>query len=100
MLPAFDSGEDTFWIGRPNEGFWVGIGIGNEAVDGELQVDDGLEYAALEPLPGEPGKPTFDCIGPGAGSWGEVEGEALVPLQPGRNPRFREGSLLGCLWVA
>ena len=47
MLPAFDSGEDTFWIGRPNEGFGIGVGIGDEAVDGELQVNNGLEYAAL-----------------------------------------------------
>jgi hypothetical protein len=50
LLPAFDSGGDAFWIGRPNERFWVGVGVGDEAVDGELQVDDGLEYAALEAL--------------------------------------------------
>jgi hypothetical protein len=52
LLPAFDSGGDAFWIGRPNERFWVGVGVGDEAVDGELQVDDGLEYAALFRLPG------------------------------------------------
>jgi hypothetical protein len=55
LLPTFDSGEDPFWIGRPNEGFGVCVGIGDEAVDGELQVDDQLENAALEPLARELG---------------------------------------------
>ena len=32
----------------PDEGFRIGFGLGHEAVDGELQVDDGLEDAALE----------------------------------------------------
>jgi hypothetical protein len=30
LLPAFDSGEGTFWIGRPKR---------NETVDGQLQVE-------------------------------------------------------------
>jgi hypothetical protein len=42
LLPAFDSGEDAFWIGRSNEGLGVSVGIDDEAVDGELQVNDGL----------------------------------------------------------
>jgi hypothetical protein len=42
LLPAFDSGEDALRIGRPNEGLGVDDGIGDEAVDGELQVNDGL----------------------------------------------------------
>ena len=46
MLPTFDGGEDAFGVGGPDEGF----GIGHEAVDGELQIDDGLEEAALETL--------------------------------------------------
>jgi hypothetical protein len=40
--------EDSFWIGCPNEGFGVGVGIGDEAVDGELPVNDGLERAGKE----------------------------------------------------
>ena len=39
-------------------------------------------------MPGEFGKPTFDCVGPGTRSRGEVEGEARMPRQPG-----------GDLWV-
>src|SRR5271169_2276086 len=40
---------------------------------------------ALEALPGKLGKPTFDRVGPGAGSRGEVEGEARMSRQPCRH---------------
>ncbi len=65
MLPPFNSGEDALWIGGPDEGFRIGIGICDEAVDGELQVDDGLEDAALETLAREFGEEAFDCVEPG-----------------------------------
>ncbi len=82
MLPTFDSGEDPFWIGRPNEGFGVCVGIGDEAVDGELQLNDGLKYAALEPLTRELGKKPFDSIEPGCRGRGEVESPARMSRQP------------------
>jgi hypothetical protein len=46
LLPAFDSGEDTFGLAVQTKGLF-GVGIGDDAVDGELQVNNGLEYAAL-----------------------------------------------------
>jgi hypothetical protein len=73
LLPTFDSGEDPFWIGRPNEGFGVGVSVGDEAVDGELQVYDRLEYAALEPLARELGEEPFDSVEPGCRGRGELE---------------------------
>jgi hypothetical protein len=33
----------AFWVGGPDEWFGIGIGIGDEAVDGKLQVNDRLE---------------------------------------------------------
>jgi hypothetical protein len=36
LFPAFDSSEDTTGIGSPDEGFWIAIGVGDEAVDGLL----------------------------------------------------------------
>ena len=45
MLPTFDGGEDAFGVGGPDEGFGIGVGLGHEAVDGELQVDDGFPGA-------------------------------------------------------
>ena len=50
LLPTLDGGEDAFGVGGPDEGFAIGVGLGHEAVDRELQFDDGLEDAALEPL--------------------------------------------------
>jgi hypothetical protein len=36
LFPAFDSGEDAAWIGSADEGFWIGVCFGDEAVDGGL----------------------------------------------------------------
>ena len=47
-MPSSDGGDDMVWVGGPGEGLWVCIGLGDEAVDGGLQVDDGAEDAALE----------------------------------------------------
>ena len=65
MLPAFDSGEDALWIGGPDEGFRIGVGLGDEAVDGELQVNDGLEDAAFEALARKLGEEALDGVEPG-----------------------------------
>ena len=65
MFPAFDSGEDAFWIGGPYEGFGIGVCLGDEAVDGELQVNDGSEHASLEATARELGEEAFDRIEPG-----------------------------------
>ena len=64
MLPALDGGEDALWIGRPDERLGIFVGIGDEAVDGELQVDDGLEHAALEALARKLGEEALDGVEP------------------------------------
>jgi hypothetical protein len=48
LLPPFDSREDALWVGGPDEGFGIGVCLGDEAVDGDLQVNNGSEHAALE----------------------------------------------------
>jgi hypothetical protein len=55
LLPAFDSGENLVGIGSPAEGFWIDVGLGDEAVDGGLQVSDGSEHPSLEATSGELG---------------------------------------------
>ena len=40
-MPSFDGGDDFVWIGGPGEGLWVVVDLGEEAVDGELDADDG-----------------------------------------------------------
>src|SRR4029079_19419056 len=82
MLPSLDGGENSVWIGGPDEGFGVGIGFLDEAVDGCLKVDNRPEDAALEAASGEFGEEALDRE-PGRGGTGKVEGEARVSGQPG-----------------
>ena len=35
MLPAIDSGDDAVWVGGPDEGFGIVVGLGDEAVYGD-----------------------------------------------------------------
>ena len=50
------NGADTFFIDidTPYLGAAIGIGFGEEAVDGGLEIDNRSEHAPLEPPPGEP----------------------------------------------
>ena len=47
MVPTFDGGDDLIWVGGPFEGFWLVVVFCEEAVDGGLEIDDGMERAAL-----------------------------------------------------
>jgi hypothetical protein len=47
-MPSFDGGDDFVGVGCPYEGFGLGIGFCNEAVDGGLEIDDGVEDAPLQ----------------------------------------------------
>jgi hypothetical protein len=60
LAPALGSSEDVIGGFGPNEGFGRAIGLGEEAVDGHLKLDDRSEDAALQPLPGELGEQAFD----------------------------------------
>src|SRR5512135_1193862 len=82
-MPAPDGGDDFVWICGPVEGPWVVIGLVEEAVDAGLEVDDRAEDAALEAAFGELGEETLDCVQPRARGRHEVEGEALMPIEPG-----------------
>ena len=94
MFPALDSGEDTLWIGGPYEGFGIGVCLGDEAVDGELQVNDGSEHASLEATARELGEEAFDRIEPGRKGRGEVGRPAGIPGQPLAYPRMLVGRII------
>ncbi len=72
-MPSFDGGNDAVCVGGPGEGPGVCIRLGDEAVDGGLQVNDGAEDAALEATSTELGEEALDGVEPRAGSWREVE---------------------------
>ena len=82
-MPSFDGGDDFVWIGGPGEGLWVVVGLVEEAVDGDLEVDNGAEDAAFQAPLRELREEALDGIEPGAGGRHEVEGEALVAAEPG-----------------
>ena len=81
-MPTSDGGDDAVGIGGPDEGLWIGILLGNEAVDCSLEVDQRMEGAAPEAATGELGKEALDRVKPRARRRREVEGEALVPIEP------------------
>jgi hypothetical protein len=62
LLPPFDSGEDTFWVGGPHEGFGIGICLCDKAVNRDLQINDRSEHAAFEAPTRELGEEAFDCV--------------------------------------
>ncbi len=65
-MPSLDGGDDAVGVGGPDEGFGVMVGLGDEAVDGGLQVGDGTEHAPLEPASGELGEEAFHRVQPRA----------------------------------
>src|SRR5262249_47302948 len=72
----------------------VMIGLGDEAVDGGLKLDNGAKDAALEATPGELGEEALDGIEPGARGGGEMEDEARMAGQPGLDLRMLVGGIV------
>src|SRR5512132_3933849 len=66
----------------PDEGLRLSVGLGDEAIDGGLQIDDRFEYAAFQPTARELGEETLDGVRPRARSRSEMEGEARVSGEP------------------
>jgi hypothetical protein len=78
-MPSSDGGDDFVWIGGPGEGPGSVVSLGEEAVDGGLEVDDRSEDAAFEPALGEVGEEAFDGVEPAGRGGREVENEAAEP---------------------
>ena len=76
MVPSSDGGDYPVWVCGPCEGVGVGIGVGNKAVDGGLEVDDGAQDPAFQSSSGEFGEAALDSIEPGARGRREVEDKA------------------------
>src|SRR5260221_6234787 len=86
-----DGSDDFIGVGGPDEGLRVMVGLGDEAVDGGLEVDDRAKDAALEAAPGEFGEEALDGIEPRARGRGEVEDETRADRRwswrrPDRSP--------------
>lgn len=65
MVPTPDDGDDLIGVGGPDEGPGAVLGLGDEALDGSLEINEQRKGAALEPSPGKPGGEALDGIEPG-----------------------------------
>lgn len=83
MLPAIDSGEDACGIGGPDEGLWIIVVLFDVAVDGGLQIDDGMKDAAFQSPLGECGEEGLDGVEPRGRCRREVKGPARMAAEPG-----------------
>ena len=61
-MPTSDSGDDLLGIGLPDERARLLIVLGYEAIDGGLQVDDGVEDAILQASAGQLGEEALKGI--------------------------------------
>ena len=78
-MPTIGGGDDFVWIGGPDEGLWLLVVVGDEAIDGGLEINDRSEDAPLETPPGQSREQSLDRIEPGARFGGEVKDEARMP---------------------
>ncbi len=83
MVPSFNGNDDPIRIGGPGEGFGVFVGFGDEAIDGGLEIDEGMEDTPLEAPFCELGEEAFDGVERPAECWREVENVPLVAIGPG-----------------
>ena len=74
-MPSSDGGDDLVGVLGPAEGTRVVVGFGQEAVDGGLERDNGVEGATFEVSLAQLGEEAFDwdwdCPGlvDGFGAW-------------------------------
>ena len=63
-MPAPNGGDDLVRVSLPDEGARRLIMLLDEAVDGGLQIDNGVEDAVFQPPPGQLCKEALDGIEP------------------------------------
>src|SRR5439155_3232432 len=81
-MPTIGGGDDFVWIGGPDEGLWLLVVVGDEAIDGGLEIDDAFEDAALEAPLGEDGEETLDGVEPTGRGGREMGAPARMTPQP------------------
>lgn len=72
-------------VGLPDEGPRLLVVLRGEAVDGGLEIDDGVEDAVFQAAAREFGEEALDGVEPGARCWHEMEGPSWVSGQPGED---------------
>lgn len=62
LVPTPDCSNDVVRVCFPDEWLWFAVVLLDEAVDGRLQVDDGMEDAVLQPPARQFREEAFDCV--------------------------------------
>jgi hypothetical protein len=85
----YNSGDDGVRGLAPAEGPWFGVGLGDEAVDGFLERDDGVKDAALQRQAGLGAVQRLDLLGWMAPSW--HRGAKMVAVEGHQRGAIRHG---------
>src|SRR3546814_18453603 len=81
-------------IRLPDEGAGILVMLLYKAVDGGLEIYDGMKDAVFQPAPCELGEKALDGIEPCARRREEVEGQKRMPGQPGADIRLLVGRII------
>ena len=63
-MPTIDGSDDLIRVSFPDEWLWLLIVLFDEAVDGGLEVDDGMKDAVLQASSCQFCEEAFDCVQP------------------------------------
>ena len=80
-MPSRGGGDDFVRVCGSDEWFWLLILIGDEAVDGGLEIDDAFEDAAFEAAFGQDGEEALDGIEPTRRGGREVKRPSRIAAQ-------------------
>jgi len=64
LIPPAGGGDDDVRISSPDERSWVAVMLGEVAVDGRLEIHQGVEHAAFEATVGQLGEEALDRVQP------------------------------------
>jgi hypothetical protein len=90
LVPAVCGGDDAVGVGGPGERLWAVVVFGQVTIDGGLEVDEGIEDAALQSPAGQFGKNPSTAL--------SQDAEVGVKWKVQRW-RASHALTLGCLWL-
>ena len=91
LVPLPDCCDDVVWISLPDEPARLLIMLFDEAVDGALEIDDGVEDAVLQAASSQLGKEALDGVEPRARCRHQMGGPARCLAS--------QAQTLGCICV-
>ena len=91
-FPRLTAARHAFWVGSPDEGFGIEVCLGDEAVDGDLQINDDWNTPRLRRWRVSLAKKPSTAL--------SQDAEVGVKWNVQRGCRASHCRTFGCLWVA